>query len=540
MRKKTRALAALILVLCLLLTGCKLDFAGYFQRMGMLLKASSGMTDFNDMVYTRPDIAQMQSTVDACCEKVASASSLDEVVSIIYEAYAPMDAFSTAYALANIYYCKDLTNAYWAEEYAYCTENTAVAQAALDQLYRALAKCPFRDQLEGDAYFGAGFFNDYEGESIYDETFMALLMEESALENRYYTIWNEAGDQDPYSEAFLDTCGSQMAQLFVELIALRQQIAEYLGYESYPEFAYAYYYGRDYSCDQTTSYLADIRAELVPLYRQMCADGVDIQLDYCAESDTLHYVQSMAAAMGGTILQACNAMVEYSLYDIAYGENKYEASFEIYIRGYYSPYLFMNPTLTEYDKLTMAHEFGHFCCDYVTGGSQAGTDVAEVFSQGMEYLSLCYGQPDTDLEKLKMVNCLNIMVEQAAYASFEQQVYGLRGEELTVENVQALYAQIGSAYGFDSWDFDSRSYVYVNHFFTNPMYVISYVVSNDVALQLYQMEKNQSGAGLTALQNAFQSVDTGIVTFAANYGLESPFATGRIAAIRETLRAVLA
>lgn len=539
MKKKMQCLIALILVLCLLLTGCGgVDFAGFFENLLMMFLGGF-MTPFDDMVYTRPDVENLKTVVDTCCEEVPKAKSLTEIVSIIYEAYAPLDAFSTAYALSNIYYSKDLTDTYWAEEYAFCSENVAVAQAAMDKLYRALAKTSFREELETDEYFGEGFFDNYEGDSFYDEVFTGLLSQEAALESQYYALCNEAGEMDPYSQEFYDGYGAQMEQLYVELIAVRQEMADYLGYESYPEFAYDYYYGRDYTCDQTTSYLADIRAELVPMYVQLIENGVDISLDPCDGAGTLEYVKQMAYAMGGTMQYAYEDMISYELYDIDYSVNKFDASFEVFISGYYSPYIFMNPTLTERDKLTLTHEFGHFCADYANMGSAAGVDVAEVFSQGMEYLSLMYVEDTQKLETLKMVDSLSVFVEQSAYASFEQQVYDLEGEELTAENVRELFAQVSDAYGFGDLGLDSRMYVMITHFFTNPMYVISYVVSNDVALQLYQMEQAEAGSGLATMEEAFYTMESGIIAFTEDYGLESPFADGRITKIKETLQKVL-
>ena len=538
MKKKLLILTALILVLCITLTGCGVDFAGYFQQMlGMLL--GGYMTPFAEMVYTRPDIENLQKVVEECCGKVAEADSLNEIVSLIYECYEPLDQFSTAYALANIYYSKDLTDTYWAEEYAFCAENAALAQAALDRFYRALAKTEFREELEGDNYFGADFFDHYEGESVYDDVFTGMLAAEAELESEYYALCEQAAEVDPYSEEFFTVYGAEMEQLFVDLVAIRQEMAEYLGYESYPEFAYDFYYGRDYTCQQATSYLADIRAELVPLYQQILTDGVDVEADILSGAQALEYVREMAYAMGDTVQWAYEDMIEYKLYDIDYNENKFDASFEVFISGYYSPYIFMNPSMTERDKLTLAHEFGHFCCDYAAGGSAAGIDVAEVFSQGMEYLSLLYVRDTAKLETLKMVDSLAVFVEQAAYASFEQQVYGLEGEELTAENVRALFQQVSDAYGFGQWLTDSRIYVQITHFFTNPMYVISYVVSNDVALQLYQMERNETGSGLATMQEAYYTMETGIVQFALDYGLESPFADGRIQKVKEILQSAL-
>lgn len=53
-----KRLITLFLALCLLLTGCSaLDFGGYIDN---LLPALTGVTDFSQMKYTRPDMAAME------------------------------------------------------------------------------------------------------------------------------------------------------------------------------------------------------------------------------------------------------------------------------------------------------------------------------------------------------------------------------------------------------------------------------------------------------------------------------------------------
>ena len=138
-----------------------------------------------------------------------------------------------------------------------------------------------------------------------------------------------------------------------------------------------------------------------------------------------------------------------------------------------------------------------------------------------------------------MVDGLRIYVEQAAYALFEQQVYALEGEALTLENIYALYQQIGTQFGFDSWDWDSRDFVVITHFFTDPMYLISYVVSNDAALQLYQMEQAQSGAGLALYEKELATQQTEFLAFLKEAGLESPFAAGRLQKVKITFQQIL-
>ena len=534
-----KKLIALCLVIALLLCGCSgTAVQDFLRNLGALL-GYSAVTSFEDMEYTRPDMDTFRQQLNDCLESAKTETSVKKLMEKVYALYQTYYDFYTAYALSNIHYCQDLTDIYWDGEYTYCAENCAEVDAGLDQLLYALADCDLREELEADDYFGEGFFDEYEGDSIWDDTFTALMNREAALENEYYTLSAQAVDTDYYSDTFFETCGAQMAELFVELIALRQEIAAYAGYDSYPQFAYDFYYYRDYTPEQAQSLLDDIQQQLVPLYADLPSDVWAPYYDSCSESQTLAYAEECANALGGTVAEAFQLMKKANLYDITYSENKYNASFEIFLMSYYEPFIFINPTRTASDKLTLAHEFGHFCNDYASGGSMAGVDVAEIFSQGMEFLSLFYCEDTEDLERMKLADSLCVFVEQSAYASFEQQVYSLTGDDLTVENVQMLYEQIGTAYGFTSFGWDSRSYVLITHFFTNPMYIISYVVSNDAALQIYQLEQETSGAGAKLLQDNLTTQESYFLAFLESAGLESPFEPGRADEIRKTMEKVL-
>ena len=534
-----KRIVALLLLLAMLLCGCSASaWQDMMNQLGSML-GIPGVTDFSDMVYTRPDMTLFRQNLQDCLSAVETETKAASLMDKIYPFYETYYDFYTAYSLSNIYYCKDLTDIYWTEEYAYCSENCAEVDAGMDQLLYALADCPLREDLESEEYFGPDFFHYYDGESIWDETFTALANQEAALINEYYELSTQALEQEYYSEAFFQSCGAQMAQLFVELMALRQEIAAYAGYDSYVQFSYDFYYLRDYTPEQAQGFLDGIQKELVPVYRDLPDDVWQPMYTGCSESQTLSYVQQCAAAMGGTVADAFQLMQSAHLYDIAYSENKYDASFEVFLTSYYEPFIFVNPTLSDSDKLTFAHEFGHFCNDYASGGTYADVDVAEIFSQSMEFLSLFYCKDTEDLKRMKFADSLSVFVEQSAYASFEQQVYSLKGEDLTVENVQALYEQIGTAYGFAEQNRDSRDYVLINHFFTNPMYIISYVVSNDAALQIYQLEQAQSGAGAKLLQDNLATQEAYFLAFLESAELKSPFTDSRPAEIRALMEAAL-
>lgn len=528
MKAKQRFLISFILIISVLLTGCS-GLEGLF---------GTGLVPYAQMKYTRPDMVRFASVLEESCTAALEEQDIRKLERAILAFYDEYDAFYTNMNLSFISYSRDLTDIYWEAEYSYCASYSATADAGLDQLYRALAKSPLRETLEGEAYFGTDYFTAFEGEGIYDDYLTSLLNQEAQLCNEYQTIYGSSAASEYYSDEYFTQYGSQMAEVFLELVKLRQQIASYVGYESYVQFAYDFYYYRDYSPQQTISYLADIRAELVPLYRTMSATWEETPA-VCTEEELFSYVEAMAKNMGGTVLKAFSAMSTAKVYDISYGVNKYGTSFEVYLSAYQTPYIFLCPTGTEYDKLAFAHEFGHFCSDYVVpGGSMYGADTAEIISQAMEYLSLHYAPEGEDLLSLKMATCLRTYVEQAALASFEHQVYELTGADLTLEGIQALYEEVCIAYGLDVPGWDSRDYVCIPHFYESPMYIMSYVVSNDVALQIYEMELLEQGSGLACLEKSFLSAQPDFLSFVEAVGLETPFATGRLMRVRQILETI--
>lgn len=535
MKGKLPRLMALLVAVCILFSGCTLD-----DLLRDLISGHYPETSFSQMEYQRPDVEALEAAAEKCAERSKTEQNVKALAGEIEEFSRLYLTFSTQYMLAYIHYCQDMTDSYWKKEYDYCEERTARAEAARDQLMHTLAECDLREELEAEEYFGEGWFADYEGNSIWTDEFQALMEQESELEAKYYELSSESMDADIYSEEFYRDYGIQMEELFVRLVALRQQIALEAGYETYPEFAYDYYYGRDFTDRQAISYCNDIRQELVPIYRELANSGYWSEgVSGSSERKTFRYVQDMSSAMGGQIQEAFQFMSNNGLYDISRGENKFTGSFETYLYDYMEPFVFVGPNGTVRDHLSFTHEFGHFCNDYVSQGSNVGIDVAEIFSQGLEYLSLFYTDDSRELEKLKMANSLSTYVEQAAYACFEQQVYGLSPEELTVENVRALFQRTGDAFGFDSWGFDSRVYVVVAHFYVQPLYVISYVVSNDAAMQLYQLEEEESGAGLKVYTDTLATEQEKFMGYLAEAGLESPFEEGRILQVKKTFEEVL-
>lgn len=538
MRNLRIRMIALIAALAVLLAGCS-GVSDYLRLLNTYLTGTIPVVRFDDMDYARPDTEALAAYQANCMELTQAGedfAALEENVWLLFEAYYD---FYTQYSLADIYYSRDMTDLYWEEEYTWCLEASAEVDAAMDQLFYVMADSVFREDLEREDLFGEGYFDAYMGESVWDDSFTAMMEEESALLSAYYDLNAELMAEEYGSRAY-EAVALEMAELYAKLIAQRQEQALHSGYANYLNFAYEFYYGRDYTPEQEELYLSQIQEELVPLYRRVCTEGVDgMEYEQVTEEETFAYVEEAARNMGGMVEESFRLLVDGGLYDISYGENKYNASFEVFLMNYYEPFIFMNPTGTSYDKLTFAHEFGHFCNDYASYGSMLSIDGAEVFSQGMEYLSLQYVEGTEGLARQKMMDSLCVYVEQAAYAAFEQEAYMLYGDELTGENLIALYKDVTDQFGFDIWESEGTDFVTIPHLFTNPMYIFSYIISNDAAMQLYQMELAEPGAGLQAFEANLTSSEYGFLAFLDSAGLESPFAEGRLELVRETFEEIL-
>lgn len=520
-------LAALLLCLSIFLSGCSgLDIGGLFDgvldmaglRAPSLKETVSAcvVTRYSDMTYTRPDLDELQSILDRVLRS-AEEGILDDTVLAINDFYDGYNWFYTNYSLADILYSGDLSNESYAQEYDVCISAGSQVDSMLDEMYHALAHSSLLEKLEGEDYFGEGFFDDYQGESIYTEEFLDLLDQESEQISRYYALSADYTGVE-------DETAVEMAQTLVELIRIRQQQAKCQGYDDYPALANELYYGRDFSPEQTTAYLSAIQEKLVPLY--VSQDGWSAWQEArisATEEETMNFLRGAVGNMGGTAGKALARMEAGGLYDISYSANKYNSSFEVYLTGYGEAFLFMNPTGTRYDFMTLAHEFGHYCNDFASGGTAVGIDVAEFFSQGMEYLSLSYGDAPEGLIRMKLADSLGTYVEQGCFAAFEQKLYDLSAEDLTVEGLRSLYMETAASFGFDERGTGSLEFVSIPHFYTKPMYIISYVVSNDAAMQLYEMEDRTPGEGLRCMT---EQLDTDVVTFMAfldSAGLKSPF-----------------
>lgn len=524
MAKRKRILA--LLLAAVLLAGCSfLDTTALQDKMRL-----SSAVAYEDMEYTRPDMAEIERALQKVCDTAENSKSITEVVDAINEYGSIYDAFYTNHALAYIQYCLDVTDTQWAQEYAFCAEKLATVEAGLEQMNRTLAASSHRTALEKPEYFGKDYFAAYEsGEAMWTETLVELMEQEAALESRYLELCAEATEKNLNAWQTLSTYGDSLMEVYLDLVSTRNSMASEAGYDSYLDFAYENLYGREYTPQQAMAYLSQVGQQMQGVYGKIDFDRIlDAADGLCAESKTWEYVQTAAESMGGRPLAAFRYLEKTGTYDITHSANKYDASFQTYLYSYESSFIFLNPALQQTDKLAFAHEFGHYAGAYAAFGNYMGLDVAEVQSQAMEYLSLSYAGANQALTNYKLAESASVYVEQSLIAAFEHRVYQLEQKKLTKASVSGLFRQACEEYGLADTGTYGNVFLLIQHLVTEPLYVISYVVSNDVAMQIYQLELQDPGAGLKVYNKCLTRADMYLTDLVQACGLKDPLSEERL------------
>ena len=577
MKKRLYSMIALLLAICVL-TGCTSGFGDLAETISGGIAEALGSNDdkvhnpdglkFSDMKYYRPDYDKLEADVKAVNDALDSGATLERVIELLDVCMDEYYEFSTMYSLANIYNCKDLRDEYYADEYAWCSEHGSLVSQLFDELYYACAGSPLGQQLE-DEYFWEGFCEDYAdpNDSYYNDVTVALMQRESELISKYRDLMADPtvtykGEERSVHElldelsgynylnvlkAYYEKYNEPLAEIYIELMRVRTEMATEMGFSSCEEMEFVFTFDRDYTPEDAARFVDGVRTYIVPLYLQAEKDGLSYSVSYSKlSSDDLYTdLKGIMTDIGGDCLEAFEFMSRYELYDIEPNPYKANSSFQTYLDMYEAPFIFVNPNGNTDDLLTFIHEFGHYTDSYVNFDASETIDLAECFSQGLEFLSLSHmdtvlSQKRIDeLRLAKSLDALDTFVQQASFADFESKAHAIGPDGLSAAKLNELSLQAAKDFGYCPEGFEEyMQYVWmdITHFFEYPFYVISYPVSLQIALQIYGLELEEEGRGLDKFFEILpRDYDTFLETITAG-GLDSPFDENSIRDTADLLR----
>ena len=299
---------------------------------------------FSDMEYERPSLEDLDELITAAEEAMDAGSDFATVEPLLDDCFLYYYHYDTMCTLADIRSCLDQSDEYYAGEYLWCMENYTLADQAIDGLYYACAASPLAAELE-ENYFWEGFCEEYsdETESIYTDETVALMQQESNLVAEYRALMadplvNFRGKDEPLEDllnrlkgsaynnavvAYYTQYNERVADIFIRLVSVREQLADAMGYESYEQMQYSYGFGRDYTPEQAEAYLQDIRTYMVPLFQDLSLSSVPYEVWYSElDEPTLREILRQSVSdFGGSVLEAYEFMLRYELCDLKQGQH---------------------------------------------------------------------------------------------------------------------------------------------------------------------------------------------------------------------------
>ena len=509
----------LSLLLCLLLPlmGCDQAraVAGSYARIDDGWRSAHGHTAFSDMVLSYPDPDEVMQALDAALEQAAEGGDERTLAEVYERELRAYNQLVSAVSLAYVRHCQDVTDEDRAKEYGRLNGALYAIQHGLNRLEKALM-----DRWGYHLERGAAYAESLERSSRQNgERLLRLREKEDDLCRRYerldaeyrldfrgrtWTVEELAADESLSLQEFLAALdlyqlGKNRAagELFLELMAVRRQLADEGGYPSYGAGQYAAF-GRNYTTEQALKAAETVKAVFVPLYarlRERCEN--DLRYLGGASFREDEFIAAMSEAAERVVSGAGEAwwyMLAYGLYDSRPSERKLKGSFTTYFAAYRCPFLFTQWTDDASSAFTMIHEFGHFLSYYLNPeGTYYGAenlDLAETDAQGFELLMLAeydalFGRYAAAARLCCLVNALYAVLSGFMEDEFQQRAYALK--DPTVEDLNRLYGQVAKDYGFDRmFGYEGREWTEIGHTFLFPFYYVSYGVSMLGAMSLAQ------------------------------------------------------
>ena len=563
MKKKLTAILAMLFAL-LFLCGSALP-NGWFREDG-----TDEILRFDDMPYERPDPAVFRTYEERVNQTLQNGGGYRRLVALLDEVFNRYFSASTMSTIADIQSCRNLSDAHWSAEYAACLSALTEIETIMEDIYLTCGASPFGERLERE-YFGPGFMAEYgeNAEEKLSDAYVALLERENELLVEYrniiadptvmvngsevpvsdilYDVWDDR-DYDNLLNAYYEKYNPILGDLYLRLMAVRKEQARELGYKDYAEMMFDIGFDRDYSVEEGQAFLDSVKKWLLPVYKRCMNEEryAELMEGYVSEEQLFGVLETTAHGLGGEVLQAYEFMRRNELADLRTDDNKADMSFTTYLSEYEAPFLFVNPYEDRSDIITVTHEFGHYAEEYISYCAYSSMDLAEVFSQAMQFLSLrpltvALGEQSVAaLRQLNLYDVLDTFLWETLYAEFEFRAFRL--ENPSTADLNALMWSLFREYGLDEYygEGDVIDWVDISHFFEQPFYVISYPVSACCALEIYERDMQADGAGLDSYLRLADTEEIGIVAAAAEAGLQNPITDQRVQAVASFLASQLA
>lgn len=508
---------------------------------------------FEEYTYVRPSLDDVKTQFESTIEKFNAASSVDEQITAMKEINDIRNDLGTMFNLCYIRHSVDTNDEFYKTEQDYMDEIAPEVEGFVTKYYEALVKSEFRPELEKK--FGHQLFALAETQlKVFSPEIVSLMQQENKLSSEYTKLVASAkipfegeertlAQMEPFTEsvdreirkkasearfAFFAENEKEFDRIYDELVKVRSEIAQKLGYKNFVELAYLRMNRTDYNAAMVKNFRDQVKEFIVPIAsklkeRQRARIGVDA-LKYYDEG--FNFKTGNAAPKGdpdwiiqnGQIMydelsketgEFFSYMRETGLMDLVAKKGKAGGGYCTFIENYKAPFIFSNFNGTSGDIDVLTHEAGHAFQVYSSRHYDIPEyywptyEACEIHSMSMEFFTWPwmdkFFEENTDKYKFAHLSgALLFLPYGVAVDEFQHWVY--ENPTATPFERKQAWRDIERKY-LPHKDYDGNEYLENGgfwqrqaHIYNSPFYYIDYTLAQICAFQFWKRGRENHNA----------------------------------------------
>lgn len=502
---------------------------------------------FKDYQYVRPDLDAIKAKFNDLLKQFKEANSVEVQVDVINELNKIRADINTQMNIAYIRASIDTRDEFYSAERDFFDEYGAEISALEADYFKALMESDYLDALKEK--FGEQLFSlAYNVVHSYSDEVKSLIQQENKVMSEYSKLIASAvikfdgkelnlAQMGPYSQSkdravrraaseavqeFMGTHLEKIDDIYDQLVKIRHEIAQKLGFKNFIDVGYMRMQRIDYNQDMVKKYREQVKTHVVPLATKL----YEQQRERIGVEKLKSYDQAIMFLSGNedpkddaqTILENgrkmyhelsketgefYDYMMERELFDVLAKSGKEAGGYCTFIDNYNSPFIFANFNTTDHDITVLTHEAGHAFQVYSSQELEVPDylwpthEACEIHSMSMEFLTypwmnLFFSNPDKFKYK-HLADAIQFLPYGVAIDEFQHIIY--EQPELTPQERRAVWKSLEEKY-LPHVDYDGimpledgSLWQRQGHVFSSPFYYIDYTLAQVCAFQFFQKSK---------------------------------------------------
>ncbi len=506
---------------------------------------------FKDYEYIRPNYDEIKESFLSLLVQIKNAKGYDEQNKYIKELNSIRKTIETMSTLASIRNSINTADEFYDREQNYWDEYGPLYTELNTDFYKSIVNSKFKEEIKKE--YSEQFYKICEcALKSFSSEIIPDLQEENKLTSKYtklmasakinfdgkelnlselykYMLSSDREIRGKASKAYYNYFKeheSEFDEIYDNLVQVRHNMAQKLGFNNFIELAYIRLDRTDYNPEMISNLRKQVLEYIVPLCSELYDKQakrlnldklmyIDENIEFLDGNATIKgdskYIISNGIKMYNELSKETKEffdfMIERDLMDLETKHNKSTGGYCTYIPNYKAPFIFSNFNGTSEDMDVLTHEAGHAFQIYMSRHIEMQEinfptlDSCEIHSMSMEFITYPWMEnffkEDTDKYKFAhLCSAIKFLPYGVVVDEFQHIIY--ENPQMTKDERKEVWRSLEKKYlphrdYMDNKILEKGCYFFKQgHIFEDPFYYIDYVLAQICAFQfLKKMEENK-------------------------------------------------